>query len=148
MATHSSILAWRIPMDRGAWWDTVHSVTKSQTWLKLLSIGSMQYLGHIYTKNNVLYLKFKFNLISCIVWLSQWLNGKESACQFRRHRRLRFYPRVGKIPWRREWQPMSVFLPCICILALYLYSCQYSCPWTGEPGGSIGSQRVRHKLSD
>ena len=27
MATHSSILAWRIPMDRGAWWDTVHGVT-------------------------------------------------------------------------------------------------------------------------
>ena len=24
MATHSSILAWRIPMDRGAWWATVH----------------------------------------------------------------------------------------------------------------------------
>ena len=23
MATHSSILAWRIPMDRGAWWPTV-----------------------------------------------------------------------------------------------------------------------------
>ena len=31
MATHSSILAWRIPMDRGAWWATVHRVTKSQT---------------------------------------------------------------------------------------------------------------------
>ena len=30
MATHSSILAWRIPMDRGAWWATVHGVTKSQ----------------------------------------------------------------------------------------------------------------------
>ena len=29
MATHSSILAWRIPMDRGAWWATVHSVAKS-----------------------------------------------------------------------------------------------------------------------
>jgi len=29
MATHSSILAWRIPMDRGAWWDTVHRVAKS-----------------------------------------------------------------------------------------------------------------------
>ena len=26
MATHSSILAWRIPMDRGAWWATVHGV--------------------------------------------------------------------------------------------------------------------------
>ena len=24
MATDSSILAWRIPMDRGAWWATVH----------------------------------------------------------------------------------------------------------------------------
>ena len=31
MATHSSILTWRIPMDRGAWWSTVHGVTKSQT---------------------------------------------------------------------------------------------------------------------
>ena len=32
-ATHSSILAWRIPMDRGAWWATVYAVTKSQTQL-------------------------------------------------------------------------------------------------------------------
>ena len=31
MATHSSILAWRIPMDRGAWQATVHGVTKSRT---------------------------------------------------------------------------------------------------------------------
>ena len=31
MATHSSILAWRIPMDKGVWWTTVHVVTKSQT---------------------------------------------------------------------------------------------------------------------
>ena len=30
MATHCSILAWRIPMDRGAWWTTVHGVAKSQ----------------------------------------------------------------------------------------------------------------------
>ena len=28
MATHSSILAWRIPMDRGAWRATVHVVAK------------------------------------------------------------------------------------------------------------------------
>ena len=28
MATHCSILAWRIPMDRGAWWAAVHGVTK------------------------------------------------------------------------------------------------------------------------
>ena len=31
MATHSSILAWRIPMDRGAWRAAVHGVAKSQT---------------------------------------------------------------------------------------------------------------------
>ena len=31
MATYSSILAWRIPMDRGAWRATVHGVAKSQT---------------------------------------------------------------------------------------------------------------------
>ena len=33
MATHSSILAWRIPMDRGAWRATVHGVEKSWTQL-------------------------------------------------------------------------------------------------------------------
>ena len=30
MAAHCSVLAWRIPMDRGAWGVTVHGVTKSQ----------------------------------------------------------------------------------------------------------------------
>ena len=34
MATHSSILPWRIPMDRGAWWAAVHGVAKSGTCLK------------------------------------------------------------------------------------------------------------------
>ena len=31
MATHSSILAWRIAMGRGAWQGTVHGVSKSET---------------------------------------------------------------------------------------------------------------------
>ena len=31
MATHSSILAWRNPMDRGAWWVTVHGVPELDT---------------------------------------------------------------------------------------------------------------------
>ena len=31
MATHSSILAWRIPMDRGAWLAMVHRVAESDT---------------------------------------------------------------------------------------------------------------------
>ena len=33
MATHSSILAWRIPMDREVWQATVHGIAKSQTGL-------------------------------------------------------------------------------------------------------------------
>ena len=31
MTTHSSFPASRIPMDKGAWWATVHVVAKSQT---------------------------------------------------------------------------------------------------------------------
>ena len=40
--------------------------------------------------------------------------------------RRRFDPWVGKIPWRRAWQPTPVFLPG---------------EWTEEPGGlqTIGS---------
>ena len=36
-ATHSSIYAWKNPMDRGAWQVLVHRVSKSQTRLKQLS---------------------------------------------------------------------------------------------------------------
>ena len=38
--------------------------------------------------------------------LPRWLSGK-SACQCRRRC---FDPWVGKIPWRRKWQPAPVFL--------------------------------------
>ena len=33
IATHSSILGWRIPMDRGAWWARDHAVVKNETQL-------------------------------------------------------------------------------------------------------------------
>ena len=35
---HSSILAWRIPMDRGAWRAIVHRLSKGRTRLKQLSM--------------------------------------------------------------------------------------------------------------
>ena len=38
----------------------------------------------------------------------QWLSGKEPICQCTRPG---FDPWVGKIPWRRKWQPTPVFLP-------------------------------------
>ena len=48
--------------------------------------------------------------------------------------RLGFNPWVGKIPWRRWWQPTPVFLPGESL-------------WTEEPGRlqSMGLQRVLHK---
>ena len=42
------------------------------------------------------------------VGLARWLHSEESACQYRR---CRFDPWVGKIRWRRKWQPTPVFLP-------------------------------------
>ena len=48
----------------------------------------------------------------------------------------RFDPWFGKIPWKRAWQPSSVFLP-------------KESPWTEGPGKpqSMGSQRVGHDLA-
>ena len=40
-----------------------------------------------------------------------WLIDKEPACQCRRQKKQKFDSRVGKNPWRREWQPTPVFLP-------------------------------------
>ena len=40
--------------------------------------------------------------------LPWWLSGEESVCQCRR---CGLNPWVRKIPWRRKWQPSSVFLP-------------------------------------
>ena len=38
-------------------------------------------------------------------------SGKETICQYRRHKRCGFNPWVGKIPWQRAWQTTPVFLP-------------------------------------
>ena len=62
-------------------------------------------------------------------------SGKELVCQCRRCKRSEFGPWVGKIPWRRAWQPTPAFLPG-------------DSPWTEESGGlqSTGSQsRIRPK---
>ena len=51
-------------------------------------------------------------LLFCVlVRLPIWRCIKESACQWRRRRRLGFDPWVGRVPWSRIWQPITVFLP-------------------------------------
>ena len=88
METHSSILAWRIPMGKEAWQATVHRVEQ------LSSVA-----------------KSRTQLSTCWIWLPSWLSGKESAYQYRR---CGFNPWVGKISWGRKWQPTPVFLPGEC----------------------------------
>ena len=56
------------------------------------------------------YLSYNWKFVP-LLRLPRWLSGKESACQCRRPRRRGFDPWVGKIPWRRTWQPTPVFLP-------------------------------------
>ena len=43
--------------------------------------------------------------------LPRWFSGKRICLQYRRHQRRGFDLWIGKIPWRREWQPTPVFLP-------------------------------------
>ena len=81
--THSSILAWRIPVDRRAWHAIVHGVSES---------GMTEQLS----------------TASELLGFPGYASGKEPACQCRR---CRFNPWVRKIPWRRAWQLTPVFLP-------------------------------------
>ena len=56
MATHSSILAWTVPMDRRAWWATVHGIRVGHDLATKL-------LLYIYT---YIYIYFRFlSIISC-----------------------------------------------------------------------------------
>ena len=51
-------------------------------------------------------LSFSFN--KYLLRTYRWRSGTESACQCRR---FRFDHWVGKILWRRKWEPTPVFLP-------------------------------------
>ena len=77
-------------MDRGAWQATVHRIVQSRTGLKRLSTHTPKQEEEGFPVD---------------------ASGKELTCQGRRHKRSRFDPWVGKIPWRRTWQPAPVFLP-------------------------------------
>ena len=55
MATHSSILARKIPMDRGAWWATAHRAAMSHTRLKRLGTHRHRYLIRVESNSICLY---------------------------------------------------------------------------------------------
>ena len=113
-------------MDRGSWWASVPGVTKNQVLLSMHAqhrTGSSVHPARLLCpsdfpgKNTSCCLAAKscltlFNPMYCKVsGFLDGVNGKEPSCQCRRHKRFRPNPWVGKIPWRRAWQPTPVFLP-------------------------------------
>ena len=117
-------------MDRGAWWATVHGVTKSRTWL---SDFTLLHFFFIAAQGNGMTLPtlaqfppfcevfmnppsqkpFLFSpVLLCFMFLT-W--GAFLVAQMVKNLlhcgRPRFDPWVGKIPCRREWLPTPVFLP-------------------------------------
>ena len=83
-ASHSCILAWKIP-----WTEA----------LGLLQSMALQRVGHDWVTNIHTMTNDR---------LPEWFSGKESTCQCRKRG---FPPWVGKIPWRKKWQPTGGFLP-------------------------------------
>ena len=87
MTTHSSVLAWRIPggcsLVGCCLWGSTESDTTEVT-------QQQQQKG--------------------VTRLPRYCSGKGSAGQCHRQTRLGFNPCVGKIPWRRKWQPTPVFV--------------------------------------
>ena len=109
MATHSSVLAWRTPGmgEPGG----------------LPSMGSHR-VGHDWSDSAA---------AACCLGFLGGSDGKRLCPQCRKPV---FNCWVGKIPWRKAWQPTPVLLPG-------------ESPWTEEPGGlqSMGSQS-RTQLSN
>ena len=74
MATHSSILAWRIPMDRGSWRAAVHGVTKGRTRLSDFMLSLIQ---EWIIKGNLWYIKLlSFNTDSWKLFHWNWVQEK------------------------------------------------------------------------
>ena len=67
------------------------------------------FVNHVYQEM----IKFFSCICEIITWLGfpEGTSGKEPACQYRRHQRHGFDPRVRKIPRRMEWQSTPVFMP-------------------------------------
>ena len=70
-----------------------------------LSKRIQQYVFEMNMKHQRTFEAFGLGFINIAVGLPRWLSNKEFTCQCRRHRRCRLDPWVGKIPWRRKWQP-------------------------------------------
>ena len=84
-------------MDRRAWLATVYRLQKiGHDWVTFTF--TLTFIGNV--RGNQ-----KGKQKEGLPW---WLSSKESTCQCRRPG---FDPWVGKIPWRKKWQPTPALLP-------------------------------------
>ena len=130
MAIHSSIVAWRIPMDRGAWQTTVYGVAKSWTWL---SDWAQYFLSPVlqdhFTVQEHILLHFPcsekvFAVFPLAVetkstfWSMAFKAFTLSFFTYPGYRPHRIFGSVFEAAihfytfiWRMKWQPTPVFLP-------------------------------------
>ena len=113
MATHSSILAWENPMDRGAWRTVVHEVAKSWIWLSdwtrkkiLAAKRSHLYPSLAISGSSWLCDHFKDLFITSLT--TSWLS---TACWERPWLAL-CYPQVLQLSDENGWPPNGRLLDC------------------------------------
>ena len=93
MATHSSILAWRIPgIEEPSELPSMGSHRVGHDWSDLAAAAAAAAVK-----------EWGDSVVDSI---PMWLSDKESACQCRRHRRHGFYPWVEKVPWVGNVNPL------------------------------------------
>ena len=116
----------------GCWliWSGVRDCFLNHRWLSSLSYGREKERER---GEGELFWSFLIRSLISFMGLPRWHSDKESTYQCRR---CRFNPWVGKIPWKRKWQPIPVFLPG-------------KIPRTEKPGGlqNTGSQKVGQDLA-
>ena len=127
MATHSSILAWRIPWTEELFGlQSMGSQRVGHDWVTFISLhfstshASKFYLWNILNVIKVFWKRYKsiHNYFIMFLTLNSGLGfpggpeSKESACNAGDLGLVSgFGLWVGKIPWKREWKPPPVFLP-------------------------------------
>ena len=94
---------WKIPTGQGS------TVEDTPTW-NIQVQGKGNHLNILISHINTWLSHMIFGLVYS--WYKGFANGAEvkNPLQCRSHRRCGFNPWVGKVPWRRKWQPTPVFL--------------------------------------
>ena len=122
MATHSSVLAWRIPGTGGAWWAALYGVAQSRTRLKWLSSSSRVDRARSTT------WELLWVLNSAKVHKHQWFWYCENGvvmCVQNDSLWWKLYFRTAVVPFKFQWREYSgtsfFHIPWFCRLKLHFH---------------------------